>query len=91
MRISSISIAQPMNHNYRRNVKHVQAKQAEVQQPNFKGLKAGFCGLVGTIVGGTAATVLSGGALLPILLASSAGTYAGCVYGSIKEERDGKN
>ena len=86
MRISSISVAQPINHNYRTRVKHLQAQPVQAEQPTFKGAKAGAYGLLGTIAGGFAAAVLSGGALLPILLCSAAGTTGGCIYGSSKED-----
>ena len=90
MRISSINVAQPMNHNYRTQVKHVQAQQMQVQTPAFKGVKAGAYGILGTIIGGGAAALLTGGAaLLPILLGGAVGTTGGCIYGSSKEDNHG--
>ena len=86
MRVSSINVAQPMNCNYRTKMKHVQAQPIQVNEPAFKGVKAGAYGVLGTIIGGGAAALLTGGAaLLPILLGSAVGTTGGCIYGSSKE------
>lgn len=88
MRVSSINVAQPRIVNYRMNTKNVQPHTMPEQAVSFKGAKAGAYGLIGTIAGGVAAAVISGGALLPILLASAAGTTGGCIYGSSKEGND---
>ncbi len=93
MRVSSISVAQPMNYNYKLRNKQPQTQQLHVKsvsemQPAFKGAKAGAYGILGTILAGGAAAVLSGGALLPVLLAGAAGTASGCIYGSSKEDNN---
>ena len=92
MRISSIGIAQTRQYNYNRKVKNTNAQMmqmSQTQQPSFKGLKAGLFGTIGAIAGGTIATILSGGAVLPVLLAGSAGTFGGCIYGKSKEGNSG--
>ena len=55
MRVSSISVAQPRNLNYKMrtaNVKNVQT-QPESMQPAFKGWKGSLGYLAGTVIGGT--------------------------------------
>ena len=85
MRINSISIAQPRNINYKMKARNEQTQPVKTEQPQFKGLKAGAYGVLGTFIGGATAALLSGGALLPILLAGAAGTTGGCIYGKSKE------
>lgn len=88
MRISSISIAQPSQYNYKTNVRKTNlqtTKLPEMSQPSFKGWKAGVGGILGAI-GGGALAIASGGTLLPVLLASMVGTTGGCIYGSSKED-----
>ena len=84
MRISSINVAQPRNVNYnlrtRQSLPQVSLKQ-EPDSVSFKGLRAGIFGMIGAGLGATIGTVISGGLLAPLLLASE-GTYVGCVSGS---------
>ena len=85
MRISSISIAQPVRMNYTKRTTNVQLQPKQTQQPAFKGWKAGLGSLIGTGAGIVLGTVLSGGLLAPLLL-GAAGTTAGAIYGSSKED-----
>ena len=86
MRISSINVAQPRNLNFVKKTRKENPQTVQTEQPSFKGWKAGVYGVAGTALGGVIAGVLSGGALLPILLLGSAGTAGGCIYGSSKED-----
>lgn len=90
MRISSINIAQPRNVNYNLKTRQTMPQTNYLKQSNevpFKGLKAGLFGLIGAGAGAAIGTVLSGGLLAPLLLAS-AGTYVGCVSGSDNNQTD---
>ena len=89
MRISSINVAQPRNVNYNLKTRQTLPQVNLTQQPDsvsFKGLRAGLFGVIGAGLGATIGTVISGGILAPLLLAS-AGTYVGCVSGSENENQ----
>ena len=86
MRISSISIAQPSQYNYKKSVKKTNTQMAQMPQTSFKGWKTGAGGVLGTLVGGAIGTFLSGGALLPILLLGSAGAAGGTIIGSSHDD-----
>jgi len=86
MRVSSINVAQPRNVNYMMKSRSVNTQPVQTQQTSFKGWKAGLGSIIGTGAGIVAGTVLSGGALLPVLLAGAVGTTAGAMYGSSKED-----
>ena len=90
MRVSSISVAQPRNLNYKMrtaNVKNVQT-QPESMQPAFKGWKGSLGYLAGTVIGGTVGTIISGGLFIPFILAGT-GAIAGGEYGKSKEDNNG--
>jgi hypothetical protein len=84
MRISSINVALPKNYNYQTKVRETQARNINIEQPSFKGVKAGLLATAGGIIGAAVGTVLTGGVLVPFMLAG-AGTIIGGEYG-IKDE-----
>ena len=88
MRISSISIAQPANVNYKMRTRKAQARTMQMQQPAFKGWRAGAGYLIGAGIGATVGTVLSGGLLVPFILGAT-GAISGGTYGKSKEGSDG--
>ena len=84
MRICPVSIAQPSTN--LRNVKKSQTSPNVMPSAmSFKGWKAGLGSLVGTGLGIAVGTVLSGGLLVPFII-GGAGSIAGGIYGSSKEE-----
>ena len=90
MRVSSISVAQPRNLNYKMRTKHVQNVQVqpESSQPAFKGWKGSLGYLAGTAIGATVGTIISGGLFIPFILAGT-GAIAGGEYGKSKEDNGG--
>ena len=90
MRVSSISVAQPRNLNYQKRTAHVKnvQTQQEAMQPAFKGWKGSLGYLAGTVIGGTVGTILSGGLVIPFILAGT-GAIAGGEYGKSKEDNNG--
>lgn len=88
MRISSISVAQPVNLNYKTRKRNVQSQPMSTQQPAFKGWKGLAGSVAGTVIGGAAGIILTGGlGVIPFLLAGT-GTIAGGKYGRSKENND---
>lgn len=84
MRIYPIGVVQPKT--TIRKVQNSNLSNAEApKELSFKGWKAGLGSLIGTGLGLAVGTALSGGLLVPFII-GGAGSIAGGIYGSSKED-----
>ncbi len=85
MKISPIAYSPAQNYQNLSRKKNLQkVEMPQTSNLNFKGGSSGFWSLVGTVVGGAAGAILSGGILIPFI-GAGIGSMAGGIYGQKDE------